>query len=139
MNPVKRERLDKGWTQEEPADRIGVKQATVAKWERQGAVYRRATREKPAKVFGIRRTASPDSSERVKKCNQNYNRKRLGLMCKSPLNLKASLVSFPLFKAKSLRVSALVRESIEEKLEKIEKKIFEEKMKCAYQVWHRKI
>ena len=54
MNPVKRERLDKGWTQEELADRIGVKQATVAKWERQGAVYRRATREKLAKVFGIK-------------------------------------------------------------------------------------
>ena len=30
------------------------------------------------------------------------------------------------------KVSTLVRESIEEKLEQIEKKIFEEKMKCAY-------
>ena len=53
MNPVKRERLEKGWTQKELARRIGVKQATVAKWEREGAVYRRATREKFAKIFGI--------------------------------------------------------------------------------------
>jgi len=53
MNPVKRERLEKGWTQEELANRIGVKQATVAKWEREGAVYRKATRQKLAKVFGI--------------------------------------------------------------------------------------
>jgi ribosome-binding protein aMBF1 (putative translation factor) len=53
MNPVKRERLEKGWTQEELARRIGVKQATVAKWERKGAVYRRATRQKFAKIFGI--------------------------------------------------------------------------------------
>ena len=34
MNPVKRERLERGWTQEELAHRIGVKQATVSKWER---------------------------------------------------------------------------------------------------------
>ncbi|HDR16269.1 MAG TPA: helix-turn-helix domain-containing protein [Desulfobacteraceae bacterium] len=54
MNPVKRERLDKGWTQDELADRIGVKQSTVAKWERQGAVYRKATRKKLVKVFGIK-------------------------------------------------------------------------------------
>ena len=53
MNPVKRERLEKGWTQKELADRIGVKQATVARWEREGAVYRKATRQKLAKVFGI--------------------------------------------------------------------------------------
>jgi len=57
MNPVKRERIEKGWTQEELANRIGVKQATVAKWEREGAVYRRATREKLAKVFGINETS----------------------------------------------------------------------------------
>jgi len=53
MNPVKRERLERGWTQEKLANRIGVKQATVAKWEREGAVYRKTTRQKLAKVFGI--------------------------------------------------------------------------------------
>ena len=53
MNPVKRERLEKGWTQEGLANRIGIKQATVAKWEREGAVYRKQTRKKLAKVFGI--------------------------------------------------------------------------------------
>jgi len=53
MNPVKRERLDRGWTQQELAGRLGVKQATVAKWERQGAVYRKRTREKLAKVFAV--------------------------------------------------------------------------------------
>ena len=57
MNPVKRERLEKGWTQTELACRIGVKQATVAKWEREGAVYRKATRQKLAKVFGINETS----------------------------------------------------------------------------------
>ena len=53
MNPVKRERDDRGWTQQELARRLGIKQATVAKWERQGAVYRKKTREKLAKVFAI--------------------------------------------------------------------------------------
>ena len=53
MNPVKRERIERGWTQEELARRIGVRQATVAKWEREGAVYRRPTRQKLAKIFGI--------------------------------------------------------------------------------------
>ena len=57
MNPVKRERIERGWTQEELAHRIGVKQATVAKWEREGAVYRKATRQKLAKVFGISETS----------------------------------------------------------------------------------
>jgi ribosome-binding protein aMBF1 (putative translation factor) len=53
MNPVKRERLERGWTQQELARRLGVKQSTVAKWERQGAVYRKKTREKLAKVFTL--------------------------------------------------------------------------------------
>ncbi|MEA3486745.1 MAG: helix-turn-helix transcriptional regulator [Thermodesulfobacteriota bacterium] len=57
MNPVKRERLERGWTQEKLANRIGVKQATVAKWEREGAVYRKATRQKLAKVFGVSETS----------------------------------------------------------------------------------
>ena len=57
MNPVKRERLERGWTQEELARRIGVKQATVARWERQGAVYRRPTRKKLAKAFEISETS----------------------------------------------------------------------------------
>ena len=53
MNPVKRERLERGWPQKELALRIGVKQATVARWEREGAIYRKATRQKLARVFGI--------------------------------------------------------------------------------------
>ncbi|RJR40174.1 MAG: XRE family transcriptional regulator [Desulfobacteraceae bacterium] len=53
MNAVKRERMERGWTQEELARRMGVKQATVAKWEREGAIYRRQTRQRLAKVFEI--------------------------------------------------------------------------------------
>jgi ribosome-binding protein aMBF1 (putative translation factor) len=53
MNPVKRERLDRGWTQKDLAERLGVKQSTIAKWERDGAVYRKSTRQKFAKAFGI--------------------------------------------------------------------------------------
>ena len=53
MNPIKRERLEKGWTQAELARRLEVKQATVAKWEGPEAVYRKKTREKLAKVFGV--------------------------------------------------------------------------------------
>ena len=53
MNPVKRERLDRGWTQQDLAKRLGVKQSTIAKWERKDAAYRKKTREKLAKVFEI--------------------------------------------------------------------------------------
>ena len=54
MNPVKRERLDRGWTQQDLADRLGVKQSTIAKWERKNAVYRKETRQKLAQVFGLK-------------------------------------------------------------------------------------
>lgn len=53
MNPVKRERLEKRWTQQELANRLGVRQATIAKWEHPGAVYRKGTKEKFAKIFGV--------------------------------------------------------------------------------------
>ena len=53
MNPVKRERLSNGWTQKELAAKLNVKQSSIAKWERDGAVYRKATRVKLAAVFGI--------------------------------------------------------------------------------------
>ena len=53
MNPVKRERLERGWTQKDLANRLGVKQPTVAKWETQGAVYRKITRLKFAAAFGV--------------------------------------------------------------------------------------
>ena len=57
MNPVKRERIDRGWTQEDLAERLGVKQSTIAKWEKKGAVYRKDTRNKLAKVFGVNEDA----------------------------------------------------------------------------------
>ncbi len=53
MNPVKRERLEKGWTQADLARKLNVKQSTVAKWERKDAVYRKETRKKFSKIFGI--------------------------------------------------------------------------------------
>ena len=53
MNPVKWERLEKGWIRKELADRLGVKQANVETWERNGAVYRKLTRKKFAEVIGI--------------------------------------------------------------------------------------
>jgi ribosome-binding protein aMBF1 (putative translation factor) len=53
LNPVKRERLERGWTQKDLANRLGVKQPTVAKWETQGAVYRKITRLKFAAAFGV--------------------------------------------------------------------------------------
>ena len=54
MNPVKRERLERGWTQQNLAERLSVKQSTIAKWERKNAVYRKKTRQKLASVFGIK-------------------------------------------------------------------------------------
>ena len=53
MNPVKRERLERGWTQKDLADQLGVKQSTVAKWEIKEVVYRKRTRQKFAAVFGV--------------------------------------------------------------------------------------
>lgn len=53
MNPVKRERLERGWTQKDLAERLGVKQSTIAKWEKKGAVYQKKTRQKFAKAFGV--------------------------------------------------------------------------------------
>ncbi len=53
MNPVKRERLERGWTQKDLAVKIGVKQSTVAKWEKKDAVYRKNTIRKFAKAFGL--------------------------------------------------------------------------------------
>lgn len=53
MNPVRRERLEKSWTQTDLARKMNVKQSTIAKWERKGAIYRKATRKKFADVFGI--------------------------------------------------------------------------------------
>jgi ribosome-binding protein aMBF1 (putative translation factor) len=51
MNPVKRERLERGWTQLDLARRLNVKQSTIAKWEKKGATYRKQTRQKFAEVF----------------------------------------------------------------------------------------
>jgi len=45
--------------------------------------------------------------------------------------LKSKLYQLSAFQGK--KVSTLVRESLEEKLDEISKKIFEEKMRCAYQ------
>ena len=53
MNPVKRERLERGWTQNDLADRLEVKQSTVAKWERKDASYRKITRQKLARIFEV--------------------------------------------------------------------------------------
>ena len=54
---------------------------------------------------------------------------RLNVQISSKLKNRLSQVSA--FQGK--KVSVLVRESIEEKLEQIDRKIFEEKMMCAYQ------
>ena len=57
--------------------------------------------------------------------------KKVRLNVQISSELKNKLTELSVFQGK--RVSTLVRESIAEKLENIEKKIFEEKMKCAYQ------
>ena len=57
--------------------------------------------------------------------------KKVRLNIQITSEVKSKLTELSAFQGK--KVSALVRESIEEKLEEIEKKIFEEKMKCAYQ------
>ena len=61
--------------------------------------------------------------------NQQPKKVRLNVQI-SP-ELKSKLSQLSAFQGK--KVSTLVRESIEEKLEQIDKKIFEEKMKRAYQ------
>lgn len=53
------ERLDRGWTQSQLAERIGVRQSRVAKWERTGAVFRKETRGKLARVFGVGEAVFP--------------------------------------------------------------------------------
>ena len=57
------------------------------------------------------------------------NKVRLSIQI--PSELKSKLSQLSVFQGK--KVSVLVRESIEEKLEEIEKVILEEKMKQAYQ------
>ena len=57
--------------------------------------------------------------------------KKIRLNIQISFELKNKLSKLSAFQGK--KVSALVRESIEEKLEQIDKKIFEEKMKQAYQ------
>lgn len=53
MNPVKRERLERRWTQKDLAKRLGVKQSSIAKWEKNDAKYRNTTRKKLARIFGV--------------------------------------------------------------------------------------
>jgi predicted DNA-binding protein len=61
----------------------------------------------------------------------NLQPKKVRLNVQISSELKSKLSQLSAFQGK--KVSALVRESIEEKLEQIDKKIFEEKMKRAYQ------
>jgi len=60
--------------------------------------------------------------------NLQAKKTRLNIQISSELKSKLSQLSA--FQGK--KVSTLVRESIEEKLEQIDKEVFEEKMKCAY-------
>jgi len=61
----------------------------------------------------------------------NLQPKKVRLNVQISSELKRKLSQLSAFQGK--KVSTLVRESIEEKLEQIDKKIFEEKMKRAYQ------
>lgn len=61
---------------------------------------------------------------------QNIPQKNVRLNIQIPFELKNKLSRISASEGK--KVSALVRESIELRIEHIEKKIFEEKMKCAY-------
>ncbi len=61
--------------------------------------------------------------------NPRTKKARLNIQISSELKNKL----YQLSANQGKKVSVLVRESIEEKLEQINKKIFEEKMKCAYQ------
>ena len=61
----------------------------------------------------------------------NLQSKKVRLNVQISSELKSKLSQLSAFQGK--KVSTLVRESIEEKLEQIDKKIFEEKMKHAYQ------
>jgi len=61
--------------------------------------------------------------------NLQPKKARLNVQISFELKSKLSRVSA----SQGKKVSTLVRESIEEKLKKIDQKKFEEKMKCAYQ------
>jgi predicted DNA-binding protein len=61
----------------------------------------------------------------------NLQPKKVRLNVQISSELKSKLSQLSAFQGK--KVSTLVRESIEEKLAQIDKKIFEEKMKRAYQ------
>ena len=61
----------------------------------------------------------------------NLQPKKVRLNVQISSELKSKLSQLSAFQGK--KVSTLVRESIEEKLEQVDKKIFEEKMKRAYQ------
>jgi len=60
----------------------------------------------------------------------NLQPKKTRLNIQIPSELKGKLSQLVAFQGK--KVFTLVRESIEEKLEQIDKEIFEERMKCAY-------
>jgi len=61
----------------------------------------------------------------------NLQSKKVRLNVQIPSELKSKLSQLSAYQGK--KISVLVRESIEEKVEQIDKKIFEEKMKHAYQ------